>query len=349
MVLENSHALLVGVSEYKDNTIASVPITLQDAEALKEVLVDPNLAGYPPTQVATLTGTNATRANILTALGNLADASNKKSTILIFLCAHGVPAPDGSYYFLSHEARRAGSNFEVNSVVSSQELIKAIGKIEAKKILIILNTCHSGLMVGSLDPDNQPPSNELLEKILDNGEGRVIISACRSNQKSYFESGARNTLFVQHLIEGLRGQGGIANHKGYIGVFELYNHLYEKVKAGIKNINSLVEQEPVITIREGVGPFPITLYKGGEGGLGASLEDNKKTAKKEMLQTPTTGTINNIGGDKNTIKIKGGKIGKFTQGGKNTEQNIKTGAINASGSSVVIGSEVKGNIKTVTN
>ena len=195
MEFKQAHALLVGVGEYQDSSVPAVPITIQDAQALKAVLVDPSLAGYPAEQVSLLTGTSATRLNILAALEKLAEDTNSESTVLILLCAHGVPAPNGGYYLLSHEARRKGLDFEADSVVTSQELLEALGKIKPKKMLIILNTCYSGIMAGSLDPSIQPPSNELLGKILADGEGRVIISACRFNQSLILRQ-ARQTPYL---------------------------------------------------------------------------------------------------------------------------------------------------------
>lgn len=51
-------ALLIGVG-------ADLPVTVEDAIALHNILIDPNRAAYPPAQVTLLTETAATRQNIL--------------------------------------------------------------------------------------------------------------------------------------------------------------------------------------------------------------------------------------------------------------------------------------------
>ncbi len=45
---------------------------------------------------------------------------------------------------------------------------------------------------------------------------------------------------------------------GYIGLYDLYQHIYTHVRAATNN-----QQDPMLTILEGVGPFPVALYKGG--------------------------------------------------------------------------------------
>jgi hypothetical protein len=282
------HALLVGVGEYKDTSL-SAPITARDAMALAEVLYSTRWAGYPSNQVRVLTGESATRSRVLGALKDLASITTEQDTVLLFLCGHGTPDSVGGYCFLTHDAERSGRHdFNPFTKISSVELVSAIKKIPARKMLILLNTCFSGAVPANLgsnspvdltpdaplpDPALTPPPSEVLDQVLGAGEGRVIISACRSTQKSWYSKGQSNTLFVQALLDGLQGSEGIASRNGYIGVFELYDYLYEKVREGAQELNCVV-QEPVITIREGVGPFPVALYHGGRN-LGADTSTSE--------------------------------------------------------------------------
>ena len=63
---------------------------------------------------------------------------------------------------------------------------------------------------------------------------------------------------------------------GYIGLFELYQAVYARVHA-----TSDGRQEPVLTILQGVGPFPVALY------LGASPDT---LGPAPIKQTPPPGT-----------------------------------------------------------
>jgi hypothetical protein len=290
MKFEQGHALLVGVGDYKEARL-NAPITARDAQALADALMEPSV-GYPQEQVTTLTGPQASRANILDALNKLAGKTTTESTVVLLLAGHGVPVPGGGYYFLSYDATPdQARSYDKSTVISSDELIDAIKNIPSRKTLILFNTCFSGVVAGALDPTAPPsepvgkaPTRDILDRVLGAGEGRVIISACRSNQKSWYGRRADNTVFIKAVLEGLRGSEGIDNKNGYIGVFELYDYLYEKVVEGVQELTSEA-QEPVITIREGVGPFPVSLYRGGQN-LGGGMPAAPNLNPQPTVQAP---------------------------------------------------------------
>ena len=347
MNFEQGHALLVGVGDYKEASL-NAPITASDAQALAEALKEPSV-GYLPRQVTTLTGPQASRANILDALRELAGKTSSESTVVLLLAGHGVPVPGGGYYFLSYDATpdQAGS-FYPYTVISSDELVEAIKNIPSRKTLILFNTCFSGVVAGALDPAAPPsealgaaPSSDILDRVLGAGEGRVIISACRSNQKSWYGRGADNTLFMEAVLMGLRGSEGIANRNGYIGVFELYDYLYEKVRKSAKELSSQA-QEPVITIREGVGPFPVSLYRGGQnlgGGMPAAPNLNPQPTVEAGDAVRIVPQVQ-AGRDYNRASrggvINTGRIGNM-QTGSGTQWNI--GSI-TSGRDTITGSTI---------
>ncbi len=70
------HALLIGVG-------GDLPMTVSDATALRDVLVDPSRAGYPGEQVELLGEETATRQKILEACDRLIDrtSNNPDATV----------------------------------------------------------------------------------------------------------------------------------------------------------------------------------------------------------------------------------------------------------------------------
>lgn len=63
------HALLVGVG-------SDLPVTVQDAQGLADLLRDPARCAYPLAQVQALTESAATRPNVLAALDTLAQSAS---------------------------------------------------------------------------------------------------------------------------------------------------------------------------------------------------------------------------------------------------------------------------------
>jgi hypothetical protein len=292
------------------------------------------------------------------ALAQLAGQTTNQSTVILFLCGHGEPAPDGSYYFLSWEATRLpNGELDPKTVVSSDSLITAIEQIPAKKVLILFNTCFAGLVAGALDAGSladqtAPPPDEVVDQVLSAGEGRLVITACRKDQKSWYNPSSGHTLFLQHLLDGLRGNQGVGARGGYIGAVSLYEYVYERVTAGIKELNPDVDQTPVITIREGVGPFPVALYRGGEQGP-ANLG-----AEGELKAMPTIGEIRNLppSYDNRGMRVGGGNYqgntitpgGDFTGGNRTSGDVITTGNISGS-QGIAIGSGARSSVTSYQN
>ena len=67
--MENAHALIVGIANYQHVSVLPNNV-LDDARDLREVLVDPTLAGYPSEQVHLLLDSSADRAGVIALAGN---------------------------------------------------------------------------------------------------------------------------------------------------------------------------------------------------------------------------------------------------------------------------------------
>ena len=96
-MFKNGYALLIGVSDYLDQTIQPLPQVKEDIKAIRAVLLDTNLCSYNPNNLNTVTGNAADKANIIDALKKLALATNEKSTVFLYFSGHGGQAQDFSW------------------------------------------------------------------------------------------------------------------------------------------------------------------------------------------------------------------------------------------------------------
>jgi len=80
----NGYALLAGIG-------ADLPVTVNDATALYNLLIDPSCAAYSTEQVALLTETSATRQQILAAFDRLIEqiSQNPEATVIVYYSGHG--------------------------------------------------------------------------------------------------------------------------------------------------------------------------------------------------------------------------------------------------------------------
>ncbi len=276
MTFSKGHALLIGVGTYKDAPHLDVPITVGDAEEVAAVLQNPRYCGYPKGQVTLLHDASATRERILNELDRLAAKTTEENTVLIFYAGHGFYDQEKNYYLTTHETKLENRKVVAGSAIAEKELLEKLLALKSKRAFLIFNACYSG----ALSPDSLGDPEHLMGEnlpeqtamaLLKTGEGRVIITACRENQKSYFKRGEPMTIFAEALTDGLRGKG-INSRRGYISVFDLYDYVFSSVKSEAQRRWDLT-QEPELTIHKGIGAMAIALHRGKSGVGELGIED----------------------------------------------------------------------------
>jgi len=273
MSFSHGYALIVGVGHYRFAPYLNVPCTVNDAEAVAMLLRDPHFCGYPPANVTLLTGEQATRDEVLTALDTLAKRTTPTDTILLFYSGHGEYSADGAYVLTTHDTRfDNGGKVVAGTAVSQTDLITALRAIPAQRVLVLINACHAGELSPTLGAGQpavvgQPFPQQTADALLTTGSGRIIITACREDQVAYIGSGPL-TIFAQALTNGLRGQG-VSGRAGFISAFDLYTYLYFAVREAVERQVPLalrqrytMTQEPELTVLKGVGPFAVALFRG---------------------------------------------------------------------------------------
>jgi hypothetical protein len=277
-----------------------------------------------------LQGADASRAGIAGALSMLAEQAQATDTVVIFFAGHGMLGTDGTYYFATHDTIFEAKQIKAGTGLSAPDLIAALRKITSQKLLFIINACFSGHLVPATL--GAPPSADFNVAVLATGEGRAIITASRPTQPSYYMPNAAHTFFGQALVDGLHGKA--ANGGGYIGLFELYQHLYTTVKDAAVGVQRA--QEPVLTLMQGVGPFPVALYPGaGAGSLGAPVIRQSPPDGTALEQVPVN-TVQAIGQGAQALNIHSGGNTTINQsrklidfGGAMIEGGVKIGDVAA--------------------
>ena len=265
MPFQHGYALLIGVGTYLYIPRANIPVSVKDAHQVAETLLNPKLCGYPKDNVTLLHDQQATRENILQAFTTLADRAGPEDTVFLYYSGHGAYGADGNYYLTCADTRTYAEKVAKVTAISEGELLACLQLIKSRRLVFFCNACHAGEISPHLDLEDQDDALESLslphetaDAILSTGQGRVIVTACREEQKSWIGNGSLS-IFAQALVDGLKGKGA-RNNGGMISAFDLYEVLYKWVKKAAADLGH--EQEPEITVLKGVGPFPLALYKG---------------------------------------------------------------------------------------
>jgi uncharacterized caspase-like protein len=172
-IFSNGYALLIGVG-------ADLPVTVKDATALRDVLVNPNRAAYPQEQVKLLTEKNADRPTIIDAFDSLIERvnQNRNATVIVYFSGHGVQLKSTNEYFLVPYGYDGRSR--ADTAISGLEFTQKIEAIKSRKLVVLLDCCHAGGVPRLKDIDEvfiKSPVPPTLLEALDTGTGRVVIAS----------------------------------------------------------------------------------------------------------------------------------------------------------------------------
>ncbi len=265
----HGYALLCGIGE---SAIPdwSLPTTVKDIKALHKVLVDPDFCAYPddPEHIRLLHDEGATRSAILDGLKWLKDqaAVDSEATVIVYYSGHGwLDERYNRYYLIQHDIENSNADKLAKSALSAEDFTNALRQIQAKRLLVIIDSCHAAGMA-TAKGENLPNSfvqkapPDAVIKQLKQGEGRVVFTSCRGEEKSWmFENGSLS-VYTHYFIEALKG-GSNKYGDGVVKVSNLMNHLGNTV---CDKVRTLYKREQTPRFDFNCEDFPIALHKGGK-------------------------------------------------------------------------------------
>lgn len=252
--LDAFHAILVGVGDYEHVEFANLPATIDDAKTVSELLADPKRCSYPPTQIETITGLDASAANIRTALKRITESTNHESTVFLYFSGHGGRALEGDQWHTYLCPREANPYGLANTAISGDEFTAALAAIPARRMLVILDACHAGgsaeLKSGDGTAIWKSGLPENYYEALSQGSGRVVIASSKAEQYSRVRPQGDLSLFTYHLRDALAGKAAVRGD-GLVHVLDVFHYVNEGVQADEP------DQIPILKVKDLDLNFPI--------------------------------------------------------------------------------------------
>ena len=265
------YGVVVGVSKYRGEGL-NLRFAAKDAEdfatafqlAASGLLDDPELINKGTPSRVNLTLLNKaegsgrpSRANLIKALESL-KATKPGDIVVVYLAGHGVTqgGEDGDWYYLTADAQSANlSDPGVRKQVSlsSAELTDLLKVVPAQKQVLILDTCHAGLVVEKLTEKRDVPGSQVraLDRVKDR-TGMHVLAGCAADSVSYEANRYGQGLLTYSLLLGMRGAKLRLGE--YVDVVELFGFAADKVPELAKDIGGV--QRPTIASPRG-GSFDI--------------------------------------------------------------------------------------------
>lgn len=271
---EHGYALLIGVGRCANSNL-SLPVTVKDVQEIRKTLISPRFCAYSNDEnhIRLLHDELATRENILDGLNWLKQQTehDPNATVTVYYSGHGARRKsDNRYYLIQHDTDI--HHFE-ETALSAENFNEKLQQIKAKRLLVIIDSCHAAGMASSKDELEKKQQVPLFSRILSgfeekaypeisvdyrkNGEGIVVFTSSKGSESSWIRPDKEMSIYTYHLIEALKGRGNKRSDKS-VKVSDLMNYLAKKVPESARKLCK-AEQTPNFDFK--TEDFTIALLK----------------------------------------------------------------------------------------
>jgi uncharacterized caspase-like protein len=204
---------------------------------------------YRGVEIKVLTDAEATKGNILDGLEWLQRQTTSKDVAVLFFAGHGINDPSGIFYFLPADAdlerlKRTG--------LAQTDIVSTVATI-AGKVLVFMDACHSGNLMGKLKRRAAVETTAVINELASAENGAVVFSSASGRQYALENTEWGNGAFTKGLVEGLMGKADYRG-TGRITVNMLDLYISERVKELTKG-----EQTPTTVKPPNVPDFPVAM------------------------------------------------------------------------------------------
>ena len=237
----NYFALVIGNNEYKH--FPALKTAVNDAHVIARILE--RRYGFETRLI-----TNADRYTILSALNEIKDKMSPNGNLLVYYAGHGErDAKSLQGYWLPVDAELVNTaNWIPNTAISG-----LLNTLDARHVLVIADSCYSGLMTRSSVArlDAQLNDNQLKKwlKVMSKTKSRTVLTS-GGLQPVLDSGGGQHSIFAGFLISEL------SNARSPIDAYKIYLEVSQKVQQ--KSVELGFEQVPTYA------PIQHTGHSGGE-------------------------------------------------------------------------------------
>ena len=258
-VRTGKYGLVVGINNYEHAAQGITPLrfAVPDARAVYSALVDPRRGGFSPDHVTLLTDDSPekpTNTAIGKALNRLITGTNEGDLVVIYFSGHGYEE-EGRAYLLPENADLEALDY---SAIERDAFVRQIDKIPAKKVIVVLDACHSGgVNRGGKGAGKDAALSAKYYESFAAAQGRAYIASSSGGEMSWEDETKGHGVFTSALDEALSGAADTAPKDGIITLNEVRGYLETRVSdwAGRRGKS----QHPQINLEAGRGDIPMAL------------------------------------------------------------------------------------------
>ena len=228
-----SWAVIIGIDKYQN--APQLDYAVADARAIGKLLTDK--FGFLDKNIRILVDRDATRENILKALGNLADKTAAEDRVVVFFAGHGqTHEPEGGapmgYLVPADGKARTFSDLSV-SCIRMADLRDLTNVTRAKHMLFLVDACYGGLAaVGSRSISEH--TKGYIRKVTA-ARARQILTAGGKGEQVIEKQEWGHSAFTYQLLEGLGRGLADEDENGVVTARELASYIDSRVSKMTEN------------------------------------------------------------------------------------------------------------------
>ena len=241
--------VVIGIEKYQ-NELLNLRCARADAQAVYDLMIDPECGMFQEDNVILLLDNDATRENIRRALAGLKRKVCKNDTVWIYYAGHAAPEDD-DYHWVPYDA---DIDDLFTTGLARTDVSRLLNSFKAERVIAFLDCCHAAVMGMQRNKTRAAITAEEMFNTY-KGTGFVTISASGGQEKSIELTDKGHGAFTWFLLKGLRGEAD-QDRIGVISLDSLWKYLQDKVvEASGKQGNT---QTPVL-IGEITHNLPLTV------------------------------------------------------------------------------------------
>ncbi len=227
IVKPNIYAVVIGINEYKNPTIA-LKYAVADAELFAKTIKKRTKGLYGDVKVELLTTKKQTSKENITKTLKKMENMSPNDLFIFFVASHGM-IEDAKYHMITSNVGSLSTRGIKREAISQESLRDMIANIPTTKKVIILDTCNSGALGKTLEVAllTRGLTETTAMKVLSRAVGSTIISASSSSQEA-LEGYKGHGLLTYVLTDGLNGKAD-SDRDGYIKTREIANFVEDTV------------------------------------------------------------------------------------------------------------------------
>ena len=220
------NALIVANDVFVDPGLRQLRAPAHDAEALAEVLSDPEIGAF---EVATVL--NRPAHEVDRAVEQFFADRSPDDLLLMHFSGHGVKDENGDLFFAAADT---DLGLLGATAVSAEFVNRLMSRTRSRRVVLLLDCCYAGAFEKGLSTRGDTDLH-LGERLA--GRGRAVITASTAMEYAFEGSdpvdmtGGEPSVFTSAVVEALRTGEADTDQDGLIGLNELYDYVYDKVRS----------------------------------------------------------------------------------------------------------------------